>query len=130
MVTLDEQKDQPLEFTNIDKEEVEGLNDYINNTLVKAMTEDINGEETLDNESESDGTDDHMSEPSRKRKSQRSASAHARKATKVQLQSSPTVTEDSEEDDDYSQAPSESDEELFEDDNTDKQQEYEDGSDT
>ncbi len=115
VITLDEDEDKSLEFNNIDKEEVEGINNYINNTLVKAMARDVKGDEHQSDELRNDTKEEIDNKPNhkltRKRKSQRSASLHSRKATKIQMQSSSLDT-DSDEDIDYAESESESDEDL------------------
>ena len=78
-----------LEFTNIDREEMQVLNSYIHNVLVKAMEKDAADDDSmavLEDIEETDEVDD-TDTSSRKRKSSRAASVVARKATKHQMES-------------------------------------------
>jgi len=112
-----------LEFTNIDREEMQVLNSYIHNTLVKAMAKDAeenDGEENDGEESaevEEDATADNSEDRSRKR-SRRAASVEAQKAAKREMDSSAQKSSgrnddgsDEEEDDDDYEARERSDSE-------------------
>mmetsp|Transcript_4625 Transcript_4625/g.5673 ORF Transcript_4625/g.5673 Transcript_4625/m.5673 type:complete len:350 (+) Transcript_4625:136-1185(+) len=101
VATLDNKSNETndsIEFTNIDREELQCLNDYIHNVLVKAMAKDANDEDGEISDTAMMNGDSDTNTKSRKRKSQRAASVDARKATKVQIRS--TVSNDQSEDDD------------------------------
>ena len=113
MVTLDpfddeeSQENENLEFTNIDREELQVMNGYIN-TLVQAMKQDIAEDKMMDSaevievESEEDIDESNVT---RKRR-QRLASKEARQATKRELSLNSEIDDDGSsnddnEDDDY-----------------------------
>lgn len=167
-ITLDDTSDagdgennnhESLEFTNIDREELQCLNNYIHNVLIKAMAKDAADDDDKDNNNNDDSddvvvvkdddesgattdADDYVviEESSRKRKkTKRSASVHARKATKVQLQSPASDDEsDDEEDDDFigvdeTYEEDDDDRESFDEEEVDMDyelQEVDDGTDT
>jgi hypothetical protein len=119
-----------LEFTNIDREEMQVLNSYIHNTLVKAMTKDAeenDSEDAQDDDSVEvdDAKDDsHDKEKSRKR-SRRAASVEAQKAARREMKTSAQESsnknddesDEEEEDDDYeAREMSDSDDEEAEED--------------
>ncbi len=103
VVQLDDESsdgDSTLEFTNIDRDELQGLNGYIHNVLIPAMKIDAAGgsdnaaEEDEDDEeddvamaevvdSSDEGSDSDESSGKNKRKSSRAASRTAREATRA-----------------------------------------------
>ena len=103
-----------LEFTNIDREEMQVLNAYIHNTLVKAMAKDAEGNDNGSDEVQNKVTanegdiSDTGGDKSRKR-ARRAASMEAQKATKREMASSAQKSsapnddesEEEDEDDDY-----------------------------
>ena len=102
-----------LEWSNINRDELEGLNNYIHKTLIPAMQMDADGtnEETSDGNSSNDDDDDFAvaevvntsdddgEESSRKRRPSRAASKSAREINKAAL-SAPADEEDSDDDSD------------------------------
>jgi len=126
---------ETVEFTNIDREEAQGLNGYIHDILVKAMQKDVEEEEKMEKDAEAKEIKDEndlednvdVDGESRKRKSQRSASLHARKNTKLELQSTAPDTksdedgdgdeDDDEDDDDFEETGSEGDSDTISEDN-------------
>ena len=95
-----------LEFTNIDREEMQVLNNYIHKTLVPAMAKDANESDDEDDDedmhevkADPDTVVEENDSSSRKRQ-RRGAALAARKATKQEMQSiSQTTKNDSDEDD-------------------------------
>jgi len=137
----DDEKEQ-IEFTNIDREEMQVLNTYIHNVLVKAMARDIAGDGEGDGEDEeeqgfekADPTSDSGNEgPSRKRY-RRAASLEAsevirRKLTKKSgnSQQGEEEEEDDDDDDEY-QADAKGGEEEEEDDDDDAEDDDDDDDD-
>ena len=128
-----------LEFTNIDREEMQVLNAYIHNTLVKAMTKDAEGNDNGSEEVQTKGTAnegdiaDNGGDYSRKR-GRRAASMEAQKATKREMASSAQKSsvpnddesEEEDEDDDY-EGREKSDSEDEDEDEDEEEEEDEEG---
>ena len=96
-----------MEFTNIDREEMQVLNNYIHKTLVPAMAKDANesddendDEDMHEVKADPDTLEEENDSSSRKRP-RRGAALAARKATKQEMQSTAQTTKnDSDEEDD------------------------------
>ena len=116
--------DSTLEFTNIDRDELQGLNGYIHNVLIPAMKKDAAGgsdnatEEDEDDEEEDvamaevvvdssdEGSDSDESIGKNKRKSSRAASRSAREATRAHFAGLNGGNNDDDDDDEDSDAES------------------------
>ena len=119
LVATLEGDESAVEFSNIAREEVRVLNDYIHKTLIKAMAKDAaEGEEEDGNEVSSgiieirsgtsgDEDDEDLSSDGGKKRSHRAASKGAREATKAQLQAK--AADDSDEDEEEEDYELESD---------------------
>ena len=121
VVQLDDDE-STLEFTNIERDELQGLNGYIHNVLIPAMKKDA-AAEGADNDGEEDGDEDEdvamaevvnssdedsdsdESSAKCKRKSSRAASKSAREATRAHF-SGPNGDDDDDDDDDDSDVDS------------------------
>ena len=115
VVQLDDDDDSTLEFTNIEREELQGLNEYIHNVLIPAMKRDAsqgsgnNQDESSDEDEEvamaevvDSSADDCESDDSAaitKRKSSRAASKSARESTRAHFAALNGQEEDDDEDD-------------------------------
>jgi len=110
-----------LEWSNINRDELEGLNNYIHKTLIPAMQMDADGtnEEASDGNSSNDDddfavaevvntSDDDSEESSRKRRPSRAASKQAREINKAALAGG-NDEEDSDEDSDEFEEEEDSD---------------------
>jgi len=156
LVATLEGDESAVEFSNIAREEVRVLNDYIHKTLIKAMAKDAaEGEEedgnevsSRDNDKESDSVieirsstsgdedDEDLSSDGGRKRSRRAASKGAREATKAQLQAKAADDSDEdEEEEDYemeseleseSDDPSSNDEAIDVDDATESEADEED----
>ncbi len=119
VVQLDDEStdgDSTLEFTNIDRDELQGLNGYIHNVLIPAMKIDAaGGSDNVADEDEDDdedvamaevvdssdeGSDSDESSGKNKRKSSRAASRTAREATRAHFAGLNGGNDDDEEDSD------------------------------
>ena len=113
--TLDD--DTPLEFSNIARDEMVVLNEYIHGTLIPAMGTDSNGhcvvgvKADVDVDEETDDDKDTRV----KRRSKRKGIREARAATKSQLVNSKNVREDDNDDDDHEDDDDDNDNEDDED---------------
>jgi len=115
------QQSDTLEWSNINRDELEGLNNYIHKTLIPAMQMDADGtnEEASDGNSSNDDddfavaevvntSDDDSEESSRKRRPSRAASKQAREINKAALAGG-NDEEDSDEDSDEFEEEEDSD---------------------
>ena len=131
VVQLDEESsggESTLEFTNIDRDELQGLNSYIHNVLIPAMKIDAAGgsdnaaekDEDDDEEdvamaevvdSSDEGSDSDESSGKNKRKSSRAASRSAREATRAHYAGLNGANDDDDDDEEDSDAESFNEEE-------------------
>jgi hypothetical protein len=128
VVQLDDESsdgDSTLEFTNIDRDELQGLNGYIHNVLIPAMKLDAAGgsdnvvDEDEDDEEEDvamaevvdssdEGSDSDENSGKNKRKSSRAASRTAREATRAHYAGLNGGNDDHDDDDDDEDSDAES----------------------
>ena len=119
MVQLDEEegdkKSNNLEFTNINRDELSKLNDYIHKTLIPAMqaeadaasdSEDGKSDDdsvavaqVVDSDTEEDGMDENEDDLVSGRRSKRAAAKIGREATKAHFGSKAAAEDDSDDDD-------------------------------
>mmetsp|Transcript_25970 Transcript_25970/g.39321 ORF Transcript_25970/g.39321 Transcript_25970/m.39321 type:complete len:431 (+) Transcript_25970:70-1362(+) len=89
--------DETIEFTNIHREELNVLNDYIHKILIPAMKRDVNEDADIVNEEETESEDDaDMADSLRPR---RKACRVARHATKKEMEIEEEESSDEDEDD-------------------------------
>jgi hypothetical protein len=112
--------DKTLEFTNIHREELGGLNDYLHKILIPAMKQDTVGDEKEDDsvdaveEVEDDDDENDDDDTGASRRPSRKASKEAREATKSQMKTG--VGEDDDSDDNWVSSKRKDDDDDDEDD--------------
>lgn len=129
----EEENPTQLEFTNIDKVENDGIQQYIRQKLVPAMQRDVDATSSVARlaEDKSDEDDDDDGDDSERRGRKRKAASQARSINKRAVKSTETQVDDDDDDDDddeeedqtYEQADNESDDDEGD---TESEEEYDD----